>query len=300
MTRVPPPIYGPYTGHDMKQRRLDRVSLRWPMRSETDLHMAPIDVRRIMQKPHVAKLIHFRFDRKPARNSQSSTVNMALEPQLWTVEVKFNKSGWMPAMYVKICGLRTPETVAAALDAGADAMGFVFAPGSPRTITAERAAELIGAVPAGVETVGVFRNQPIDEVVATALLAGVSTVQLHGDEGLADMARLHAEGFRTLRAFSATSYTSLDNAARAAWDSERLLLDAVEPGAGTTFDAAILFKGTPQGFWLLAGGLNPGNVAALSASMGPSGVDVSSGVESSRGVKDARLIRDFVKAVRPS
>lgn len=200
-------------------------------------------------------------------------------------------------MYVKICGLQTPETVVAALEAGADAVGFVFAPGSPRTITAAPAAKLVAAVPAGVETVGVFRNQPIDEVVATARRAGVSTVQLHGDEGLADMARLHAEGFRTLRAFSAASYNALDNTARAAWDSERLLLDAVEPGAGATFDAAILVNGTPQGFWLLAGGLNPGNVAALAASMGPSGVDVSSGVESSRGVKDAGLIRDFIQAV---
>lgn len=112
-------------------------------------------------------------------------------------------------MYVKICGLQTTETVAAAVDAGADAIGFVFAPGSPRTVTAELAAELGSTVPERVETVGVFRNQPIDEVVATARRAGVTTVQLHGDESLADMARLHGEGFRTLRAFSANAYNAL-------------------------------------------------------------------------------------------
>lgn len=201
-------------------------------------------------------------------------------------------------MYVKICGLQTPETVAAAFEAGADALGFIFAPGSPRTITPGRAAELIAAVPAGVETVGVFRNQPIEEVVASAHVAGVSTVQLHGDEGLADIGRLHAEGFRTLRAFSADAFNALDPAARDAWGSERLLLDAVEPGAGATFDASTLVNGTPQGFWLLAGGLNPDNVAELASVMGSNGVDVSSGVESSRGVKDVNLIRGFITAAR--
>lgn len=199
-------------------------------------------------------------------------------------------------MYVKICGLQTPGTVAAAVAAGADAVGFVLAPGSPRTVTAERAAELAAAVPASTETVGVFRNQPIDSVVDTARRAGVSTVQLHGEEGLADMARLHAEGFRTLRAFSAEAYNALSAGDRAAWDSERLLLDAVEPGAGVAFDPAVLVNGAPHGFWLLAGGLNPENVAGLSAALHPAGVDVSSGVESSRGVKDSGLIRAFARA----
>nr|WP_253901465.1 phosphoribosylanthranilate isomerase [Arthrobacter sp. PAMC 25486] len=194
--------------------------------------------------------------------------------------------------------MRTAQTVAAAVDAGADAVGFVFSPGSPRTVTAEWAAELGRTVPEGVETVGVFRNQPIDEVVDTARRAGVTTVQLHGDESLADMARLHAEGFRTLRAFSANAYNALPGDERAAWDSERLLLDAVEPGAGETFDAAVLVNGAPHGFWLLAGGLNPANVASLAESMKPAGVDVSSGVESSRGVKDVELIRAFIGAAR--
>lgn len=201
-------------------------------------------------------------------------------------------------MYVKICGLQTPETVSAAVEAGADAIGFVFAPGSPRTISAGLAAKLGHGVPEGIETVGVFRNQSIGDVVDIARRASVTTVQLHGDESLADMARLHEEGFRTLRAFSVNAYNALSVEEKLAWQSERILLDAVEPGAGVTFDASVLADGAPHGFWLLAGGLNPGNVSALAAALRPSGVDVSSGVESSRGVKDIALIRSFIEAAR--
>lgn len=204
----------------------------------------------------------------------------------------------MPEMYVKICGLRTAETVAAAVAAGASAVGFVFAPGSPRTVDVELAATLVAGVPDGVETVGVFRNQPLDEVLGTARRAGLTTVQLHGREPLSDMVRLRGEGFHALRAFSAADYAALDAGEKRAWEPERILLDAVEPGAGVAFDAATLQGGTPPGFWLLAGGLNPGNVARLAAALHPSGVDVSSGVESSRGVKDAGLIRDFIAAAR--
>lgn len=206
----------------------------------------------------------------------------------------------MQGMYIKICGLQTAETVAAAVDAGADAIGFVFSPGSPRTITAALAAELGRKVPAGVETVGVFRNQPLDEVLDIARKAAVSTVQLHGNESLADMAAVQVAGFRTLRAFSADAYNNLSGEEKRAWAAERILLDAVEPGAGVTFDAALLTDGTPEGFWLLAGGLNPANVAAGAAAMKPAGVDVSSGVESSRGVKDSNLIRDFIRAAQTS
>ncbi|WP_449372739.1 phosphoribosylanthranilate isomerase [Arthrobacter psychrolactophilus] len=204
----------------------------------------------------------------------------------------------MNARYVKICGLQTPETVTATVEAGADAVGFVFAPGSPRSISAEIAATLTALVPSGIETVGVFRNQPIDEVIAIATAAAVSTVQLHGDESLADMQRLKDAGFQTLRAFSINAYAALNVQDRQKWDEERLLLDAVEPGAGVTFDASTLTGGWPRGFWLLAGGLNPDNVAKLITELAPSGVDVSSGVESSRGVKDISLIQAFIHAAR--
>jgi phosphoribosylanthranilate isomerase len=201
-------------------------------------------------------------------------------------------------MYVKICGLQTAETVAAAVEAGANAIGFIFAPGSPRTVSAELAAELGRDIPQDVEIVGVFRNQSLNEVLTTAHAASVTTVQLHGHESLADMTRLREEGFRTLRAFSVEDYNALTVDEKLAWESERVLLDAVEPGAGVAFDATALAGGAPKGFWLLAGGLNPRNVADLAAGLNPAGVDVSSGVESSRGVKDVALIREFVAAAR--
>lgn len=201
-------------------------------------------------------------------------------------------------MFVKICGLKTPTDVEAAVQAGADAIGFVFAPGGPRSTDPHTVAELITRVPEQVETVGVFRNQDIDEVIALASAGGVQTVQLHGDETLEDLAAVKAAGFGVLRAFSAEAYSHLDDAERRAWDAERILLDAVEPGAGMTFDPAVLAGGFPTGDWLLAGGLRPTNVAELIALLNPAGVDVSSGVEASRGVKDPELIRAFVAAAK--
>lgn len=203
-------------------------------------------------------------------------------------------------LYVKICGLSTPDTVAAAVAAGADAVGFVFAPGSPRTVGPELAKDLVAQVPEHVETVGVFRNQPLGEVIDIARRAGVGTVQLHGDESHEDIEALHARGFATLRAFSIDGYRALQDPERRRLEAGRILLDAVEPGAGVTFDASELVAAPPAGTWILAGGLNPGNVARLVGTLRPSGVDVSSGVESSRGTKDAGLIRAFIAAARSS
>lgn len=202
-------------------------------------------------------------------------------------------------MFIKICGLSTAATVGAAVEHGADALGFVFAPGSPRTISPDRAAALIADVPAGVETVGVFRNQPIEDVLTTARAAGVSTVQLHGDEVDDDHHRVEQAGFHSLRAFSAQAYRELDVPRRQFWSNQRILLDAVRPGAGVTFDPAQVHEVPPTGFWLLAGGLDPTNVADLIAELTPSGVDVSSGVESSRGIKDPGRIAEFISAARP-
>lgn len=203
-------------------------------------------------------------------------------------------------MFIKICGLSTPETVAAAVGAGADALGFVLAPGYARTVDPALVAELGRDVPGGVEKVAVFRNQELDVVLAGARAARVGTVQLHGDEPLSMVERLEAEGFGVLRAFSAPTYAAMDQAEREFWEGRRILLDAVNPGEGVPFDPALLAGGHPTGFWLLAGGLHAGNVADLVRELRPSGVDVSSGVEVSRGVKSARLIEEFIGAARAS
>lgn len=204
----------------------------------------------------------------------------------------------MSGTFVKICGITTTDAAAAAVDSGADAIGFVFASGSPRMVTAGQARSLAAELPSSLETVGVFRNQPIDDVLRTARRAGVTSVQLHGNEGEDDFDRLRAEGFDTIRALSIDSYRRLASAERAQLRADRLLLDAVAPGSGTTFDTTLLVGAHPEGFWILAGGLTPRNVAELVRTVRPGGVDVSSGVESSRGIKDPGRIRAFIEAVR--
>lgn len=199
-------------------------------------------------------------------------------------------------VWVKICGLSDAENLDVAIEAGADAVGFVFAPRSPRYVEATAVTALLERVPTGVETVGVFRNQPLEDVIRTAELAGVSTVQLHGDEPPTDHAELRARGWRTIRATTASGWLSDER--RAQYREDLLLIDAPEPGAGETFDATALLRDPPARSWILAGGLRPGNVAGLVATLGPWGVDVSSGVEESPGRKSPELIREFVAAAR--
>ena len=200
--------------------------------------------------------------------------------------------------WVKICGLTTIDAVEASVEAGADAVGFVLAEGSPRTLDAASARLLVERAASRVETVGVFRGQPVDEVIELAARSGVDTVQLHGDESPSDVAVVRAAGFRVIRAIDAVSYAAESEEARVAFAEDALLIDAVAPGAGATFDAAPLLAAPPHRDWILAGGLTPSNVAELVDELGPAGVDVSSGVESSRGVKDLGLIADFVAAAR--
>lgn len=203
----------------------------------------------------------------------------------------------MGSPFIKICGLSTPETVDAAVRAGANAVGFVFAP-SPRLVSPEQAGLLADRVPGGIETVGVFRGQAIDEVLATARTAGVTTIQFHGSEPYDDVARAQAAGFRTLRAFAVEEFRTLSENERARWEGERLLIDAVTPGSGVPFDPALLSGTAPDGWWLLAGGLTPDNVRGLVQTLRPDGVDVSSGVEVTRGVKSAELIERFISEAR--
>ncbi len=199
--------------------------------------------------------------------------------------------------FVKICGLSTPESVDQAVHHGADAVGFVFAE-SVRKVTPELARDLVARVPDSVETVGVFRAQPIDDVIAIARAAGVSTIQFHGREPLDDVRRAQQEGFRTLRAFGVDEFSASSGADRDEWADERLLVDAVEPGGGIPFDPRLLAHGAPMGWWLLAGGLTPENVRALISRLQPTGVDVSSGVELQRGVKSLERIAEFIHAAK--
>ncbi|SDI30040.1 phosphoribosylanthranilate isomerase [Sinosporangium album] len=200
---------------------------------------------------------------------------------------------WNPltSLFVKVCGLRTERDVDTAVEAGADAIGFVFAE-SPRQVDADTARRLVRRVPEHVLTVAVFRNQSLGEVRALSSAAGVGAVQLHGSEGRDyydilrqdDVVLIRGAAFRE----PIPQYGDMGE--------DMLLLDAPTPGAGVPWNWAQFGSSTDK--WLLAGGLTPDNVGEAIAATKPFGVDVSSGVEVSRGVKDPALITSFIKAAR--
>ncbi|MET3812046.1 phosphoribosylanthranilate isomerase [Arthrobacter sp. UYEF3] len=197
-------------------------------------------------------------------------------------------------MFVKVCGLSTEDSVRAAVDAGADAVGFVLAP-SPREVAPERARELLAGVPAGVPAVGVFRHEAAADAVAVAREAGLEWVQLHGERTPEDVRTVHDAGLKFIRAITMAAAP----AEFADWGEELLLVDAAVPGSGEAWDyASVRALGLGGRRWLLAGGLDPENVAQAAAAAGAWGVDVSSGVEQSRGVKDLAKIRAFVTEAR--
>ena len=197
-------------------------------------------------------------------------------------------------MFVKVCGLSTPESVLTAVAAGADAVGFVLTP-SPRQVTPAVARELLAHVPDGVAAVGVFRYEPAADAIALARAGGLRWVQLHGDRTPADVRAVHDAGLKVIRAVTMAAGPD----AFASWGEELLLIDAAVPGSGEAWDyASVLAKGLAGREWLLAGGLHPGNVADAAVRAGAWGVDVSSGVESTRGVKDLAKIREFVSSAK--
>lgn len=198
-------------------------------------------------------------------------------------------------MFVKVCGLSTPESVREAVDAGADAVGFVLT-ASPRVVSPSQVSALLAEVPAGVTAVGVFRHEPVADAIAIARSAGLQWIQLHADLTPEDVTTVHDAGMQLIRAVTmAATADAFDD-----WGEEILLIDAAAPGSGQAWDYASMVDVTAlqDRNWLLAGGLDPENVAQAAAAAGAWGVDVSSGVEVSRGVKDLGKIRAFVKAAK--
>ncbi|MFK0261134.1 phosphoribosylanthranilate isomerase [Streptomyces angustmyceticus] len=196
-------------------------------------------------------------------------------------------------LFIKVCGLRTEQAVDTSVREGADAIGFVFSD-SPRQVDATTARTLARRVPEGLLTVGVFRNQPLDDVRALAESAGVRAVQLHGDEDRSYYDSLGAAGWTTIRGTAVRDRVPR----RGELGEDLLLLDAAVPGAGVPWDWAGGHFTPPEGKWLLAGGLTPHNVQDAVRATRPWGVDVSSGIESRRGVKDPALITSFLRAAR--
>lgn len=198
-------------------------------------------------------------------------------------------------MFVKVCGLSTPESVREAVEAGADAVGFVLT-ASPRVVTPSQASSLLAGVPAGVAPIGVFRHEPVADAVAIARAAGLEWIQLHGPRSREDVAMVHDAGMKLIRAVTlGATPEELED-----WGEDLLLIDAAVPGSGEAWDyASVAELPVLQGRdWLLAGGLDPETVGNASAAAHAWGVDVSSGVEVSRGVKDLAKVRAFVEAAK--
>ncbi len=198
---------------------------------------------------------------------------------------------------IKICGVSRPEDVAAAVDAGADAIGLVFHPGSPRHVTLTQAAALAQALPPYVTPVGLFVNADAEKLAAAVAAIPTLVLQFHGDETPAQCA---AAGRPFLKAARMAPGLDLLNFARQFSGAQGLLLDAhVEAfgGSGKVFDWSLVPRGVPHRL-VLSGGLHAGNVGSGIREIRPWAVDVSSGVESTRGVKDAAAIRAFCDAVR--
>ena len=198
---------------------------------------------------------------------------------------------------IKICGLSTEADVEAAVEAGADAVGFVLYGKSSRHVSAARAGELARAIPPFVTPVCLFVNAKPDDVHRALDHVPRAVLQFHGDETPAQCEALHREYIRAARM---TEGLALVDFAHAFASASALLLDADVQGyggGGKVFDWSLIPPNVPLPL-VLSGGLNPANVIDGVMRVRPWAVDVSSGVESSKGVKDAALIRRFCEAVR--
>lgn len=198
---------------------------------------------------------------------------------------------------IKICGLTREEDVDAAVAAGADAIGFVFYPPSPRYLSPRRAAELARRVPPFIDVVGLFVNEAPESLLAVCEAVPINLLQFHGDEDGA-YCRQFARPY--LRAARVRPGLDLVEFARAFPDARGLLLDAFVEGyggGGHVFDWSLIPPELP-GFLVLSGGLTAANVGEAIERVRPVAVDVSSGVEAGKGIKDHSKIAAFVAAVR--
>jgi phosphoribosylanthranilate isomerase len=200
---------------------------------------------------------------------------------------------------VKLCGTTRLEDAELAAELGAWAIGFILWPGSKRHVDPGVAAGIARAVRRRVELVGVFVNQPLDEVEAAAEAIGLTHVQLHGDEGPSFcVAARERTGCRVIKALRMGSAADVRDAAR--FHTDFHLLDSavrgLRGGSGQTWDWALAAQRRSDVPAILSGGLTAENVAEGIAAVRPYAVDVASGVEASPGVKDPAKAEAFVRA----
>jgi len=208
-------------------------------------------------------------------------------------------------LIIKICGVRTPEILEAAIEAGADMVGFMHFARSPRHVDIETLQELISEARGRVETCVVLVNPDNSCVMEVAALSP-TWIQLHGPETPHRVEAIRDEaGIAVMKAISIGTAEDIATVASFVDVADRIMLDAKAPknaerpgGHGTPFDWTLLKGLDPDLQYLLAGGLTPDTVAEAVRAVRPMGVDVSSGVETAPGVKDAKLIRAFIENAR--
>ncbi len=198
---------------------------------------------------------------------------------------------------VKICGITNIEDALAAVDYGADALGFIFFPESPRYVSPETAREISSLLPPLVTTVGVFVNETEQKMKEVMRYSGMNVLQLHGDEAPAVCSVWH----RVIRALRVKDFTDLKPLE--AWSSvSAFLLDTYSPGqfggTGQIFNWDIALEAKRFGNIILSGGLNPDNIEKAIRRVMPHAVDVSSGIEEKKGKKDLKKMKLFIERAK--
>ena len=201
---------------------------------------------------------------------------------------------------VKICGITRPSDARAAAEAGADAIGLVFYPPSPRFLSLDRAVEIRDALPPFVQTVALFVNPDAAQVAQVIGTVKPSLLQFHGEETPAFCEEFGLPYVKAIRVKSGVSQEVLLKYLRPFSRASAWLFDSHVPeygGVGESFDWALI-PAVPDRHVILSGGLSAANVAAAVRRVRPWGVDVSSGVEAAKGIKDAGKMSAFIAEVR--
>ena len=198
---------------------------------------------------------------------------------------------------IKICGITRAEDADAAVEAGADALGLVFYPPSPRAVNVGQAVDAVGNVPAFVSVTALFVNPTVEEVQRVLDSVRIDLIQFHGDEDddfCRQFKRPYIKALRVRQASDVVASCLRFPGALA------ILLDSYKPGVpggtGETFDWSLIPETPPKPI-ILAGGLEPENVASAITQIRPFAVDISGGVEASKGIKDHSKIEEFVNEV---
>ena len=199
---------------------------------------------------------------------------------------------------VKICGITNVDDAMAAVDFGADALGFVFYRGSPRYISPDDAAEIARKLPPFITSIGVFVDEKTEEIEKIIASTGIDIIQLHGEE-TPDMCRFSR---RIIKAIRVKSLESLDSLVNYKDRVSAFVLDTFAPdivgGTGLIFNWDIAEYAKQFGRIILAGGLNPDNISEAVRRVRPYGVDVSSGIELKKGKKDHNKLKLFIERAK--